>query len=247
MELVVMELFFAGLLGAVLGSFYHLCASRYGTGRGVVFGRSCCTACRRTLYPAELIPLLSFALQRGRCKGCGAAIGWASPLTEAVSALLAMLLLLEKGVSPAFAFGMVCCGFMLVASAIDLEHQILPDGCTLGGAAAALALSPWGGPGLTDSLMGAAFGAGTLYLLRLFFLLVRKREALGLGDVKYLLFIGAAVGWQGLPMVFLVSALSGMAALFIFCACRQADVHSTPLPFGPFLSVGCMVCLLYGF
>lgn len=239
---------FAFILGLVLGSFYNVCIVRYGSGESIVVPSSKCPACGHHLSWWENIPVLSFFLLRACCRECRKPISWRYPVVEIVSGLWAWALADAFGASPAFLFHMVLGGILIVASFIDFEHYILPDFLTLPGAALAFLGAvfvmdmPW-----QTSLIGAAVGAGTFRLLQLAYRRFRGMEGLGTGDVKLMLLLGALAGWKGLPVVITWGAMSALVASLIYMArARGEDRLRVMIPFGPFLSFGGMLYVLYG-
>ncbi|MFZ5428299.1 MAG: prepilin peptidase [Thermodesulfobacteriota bacterium] len=236
----------AGIVGLILGSFYTVCVHRYLTGESIVFPGSHCPHCKRRLRFWENIPLLSFIILGGRCRGCKKAIAWRYPLMEALSLAWAVVLALRFGPTLPWLALMAVGGIFLVASFIDLEIFILPDILTYPGIVLgictgifALKLTP------AQSLIGAAAGAGLFWLLRFVHMRTRGVEGLGLGDVKLMAMIGGLTGWMGLPPAILFGAASALVLSPVF---RMASKDEGPLriPFGPFLCLGCALALLWG-
>lgn len=238
----------AVILGVCLGSFYNVCIHRYLVGQTVNNPkRSYCPHCNATLAWWENIPLLSYLLLLGRCRHCRARISARYPAVEAVSGLTALALALEFGPSFAWLALMAFAGMLIVASFIDFAIYILPDGITLTGAALGwpTAVFVLGMPWL-DSLLGALIGAGFFWLLQLFYRHVRGIEGMGTGDIKLMLMLGALTGWQLLPFTVLAAALSSLCASLFYLARDRSQGMQTAVPFGPFLSLGAMLAILYG-
>ncbi|HET6692204.1 MAG TPA: prepilin peptidase, partial [Miltoncostaeaceae bacterium] len=87
----------AGLIGLALGSFSTVLASRWPAGESLVSPRSHCTSCARTLTPLELVPVVSWLAQRGRCRGCGGRVHWRYPVIELASGALAAAAIITFG------------------------------------------------------------------------------------------------------------------------------------------------------
>ncbi len=238
----------AAILGVCLGSFYNVCIHRYLVGQSVNKPkRSYCPHCNQTLSWWENIPLVSYALLLGRCRHCKERISARYPAVEALSGLTALALALEFGPGPAWLALMVVAGMLIVASFIDLAIYILPDGITLTGAALGwpAAVFVLGMPWL-DSLLGAVIGAGFFWLLQLFYRRVRGIEGMGTGDIKLMLMLGALTGWQLLPFTVLAAALTSLCASVYYLLKDRSQGMQTAVPFGPFLSLGAMLAILYG-
>ena len=223
------------LAGAVIGSFIGLVSVRLPAGGRVALDRSRCSGCSRTLGPADLVPLVSYLVLRGRCRTCHSPIGRRYPLLEAASAMIGAVagFLFPNGEAIAAA---VLGWWLLLLGVLDVEHFWLPDRLTLPLIAAGLFVAfALGSPLLTDSLIGAAAGflifAGIAAAYRAY----RGREGLGGGDAKLFAAAGAWLGWQQLPTVLLAAACGGLfAALLLFS--RKADFMVQRLPFGAFLA-----------
>ncbi|WP_031387920.1 prepilin peptidase [Desulfonatronum thiodismutans] len=234
-------------LGLVLGSFYNVCIHRYLTGESIVLPASHCPRCRNALSWWENIPLISFILLRGRCRACKESISWRYPIVEAVSGVWALLLAVQFGLGWEWLLYMIVGGLLIIMSFIDFQEFILPDVFTFPGAMLAFAGTalltnmPW-----VDSLLGAVIGAGAFWLLQKGYYLLRGVEGLGTGDIKLMLMLGALVGWQGLPMMIFLAAFTALAASLGYMAKNAHQGMQTRIPFGPFLSLGAMLQILYG-
>ena len=225
-----------GGLGLIVGSFLATLAIRWPEGRGVMRGRSACDGCGRALGPIELVPLLSFVLQKGRCRGCGSAIDRRHPLIETSCALVGIAATFAAPGAAGMAGALF--GWLLVTLAVlDIEHQWLPDRLTLPlgliGLAAALLKLP---PPLVDRGIGVVAGFGSLWLVAWLYQRLRGRVGLGGGDPKLFGAIGAWLGWQPLPFVLLLASLVGLGAV-VAMMLRGREVTPTPrLPFGALLA-----------
>ncbi|MFO7595804.1 MAG: A24 family peptidase [Desulfocurvibacter africanus] len=237
----------ATLLGLILGSFYNVCIARYESGLSILRPRSHCPLCGRMLGPLELVPVLSWLWQRGRCKGCAERISLKYPLVELLSGLWALLLAIQFGPGWEWLGHMVLGGMLLVASGIDLDNFILPDRLTLSGFPLALgfaALRP--DLALSDAAWGAVAGAGAFKLIQVGYKFLRGVDGLGTGDVKLMLLIGAWLGWQLVPMAVLVGSVAALPVGILYALRSKRTGQPAIVPYGPFLSLGAMACVLYG-
>jgi leader peptidase (prepilin peptidase) / N-methyltransferase len=234
-----------GLLGVVMGSAMSAVAWRVPRGHSWVKGRSACTRCGTVLQPADLVPLLSFVVSRGRCRHCGAGIGWRYPVTELLCGAWAVLVLVDVGLVPAMPF-LALWGFLMLALMwIDLDFQLLPDALTFPGTLIGLAaVLPIPG-GARHALLGMVVGSGLLWLLAWAYLRLRHQEGLGGGDIKLAAMFGAVLGWKLTLVTLFLAALAGSvwgAVLML----RQEGNGRTALPFGTLLCPAAMVVLLWG-
>lgn len=239
--------FFAALFGLVLGSFYSVCISRYGTGTTIFYpARSHCPSCNHLLTIKENIPIASFLLQRGRCAHCLAKISYLYPTIELTSMVWAVLAAIHSYSIPEWVTLIIIGGICIVASGIDLHTFLLPDVLTYSGVVIVLGASYFSLLPIhfADSLIGAFVGAGLLWTLAILFKILRKIDGLGYGDVKFMLMLGGLVGWQGLS--WLILCASTTALLYAICHLRnKEDITKTPIPFGPFLALGACITFLY--
>ena len=239
----------AAIIGLELGGLSTLFIQRWIDEQPIFRpGRSRCPSCEEKLGWRDTIPVLSYLLLRGRCRYCGAPIGVQYMLVE-LSCLAWSLAVAHKfGMSPEWAAYLVL-GVMLIAgSFIDFETFLLPDRITLGGTALALAASFLleKGPTWQDACLGAATGAGLFWVMQQIYRLWRKEEGLGTGDIKLMAMIGAMTGLAGLPLTILVSAVTGAAGSILYLIRPGKGGIRGRIPYGPFLSLGCMLYLLYG-
>ncbi len=223
-------------LGAIFGSFIAVLVTRWPRGQ-TTGGRSSCESCGRVLAPFELVPLLSFVAQIGRCRGCGARIDGRSLAIEFAAALIGASALF---VSPDLVglSGAIFGWFLLALAVLDVEHLWLPDKLTLPlmtiGIVAAALLQP---DEAQPRIIGALVGYLGLSLLAWTYKIARKREGLGGGDPKLLAAIGAWLGWQALPFVLLLACLAGLATVFGHRARGGAVTATTRIALGALLAI----------
>ncbi len=206
-------------------------------GRSVVAGRSHCDGCGAALSAAELVPILSYIMARGRCRRCRARIDPVHLLIEAAAGLVGLVSVIAHPLPLAGAtmvFGLM----LLILAALDAEHQWLPDALTLPVIPLGLlaASFDWGPP-LLDRALGAAAGGGVLWGLGWLYARLRGREGVGGGDPKLLAAIGAWVGVLNLPLVLLGAGLLGLAAAALKLLRGKAVDAATRLPLGTLMAV----------
>ncbi|RDU94866.1 prepilin peptidase [Trinickia dinghuensis] len=208
--------------------------------------RSACPHCGHVLRAHENIPVLSYALLRGRCSSCRAPIGLRYPLVELAGAVLAAAALAVYGPTGE---GLAAFGFtaaLLAMSAIDAETRLLPDSLTL----------PllWAGlivnfddtfTTLHSAVAGAIAGYLFLWCIYWLFRFARGVEGMGYGDFKLLAALGAWLGWAALPQIVMIAAVTGAGAGLLAMWSGRLRLEE-PLPFGPFLALGGVVTLFGG-
>jgi len=227
------------------GSFLFVLIRRLPAQRPVLWGRSQCESCGHRLGPLELVPIVSFLAQRGRCRACGARINVAHLAAELLALLIAAAAV-ATGAEGLELWGGCGLGWTLLALAwIDWEAGFLPDALTLPLVVSGLALAWWLVPWtLTDRAVGAIVGYLGFRLLATLYRAFRKREGLGQGDAKLLAASGAWLGWQALGNVVLLAALLGLGFALVARARGRSLGPTTALPFGPALAVATFVLWL---
>ncbi|NWG91814.1 MAG: prepilin peptidase [Parvularculaceae bacterium] len=225
--------------GLLIGSFLNVVIHRgpslwglvEGENRGtLVSPRSYCPACKAPIPASGLIPIVSFLLQRGRCRNCAAMISPRYPIVEALGGLVALTAVAASGWALA-ALALAAFGFSLLALAfIDLETGYLPDAITLPLIAAGLGANAFAlFVPFTDAVIGAAAGYAALQGVALAYKRLRGRDGMGEGDAKLLAAIGAFGGWTILPFVVFAGAAGTLAVAIL----RKTAALNEPLPFGP--------------
>jgi leader peptidase (prepilin peptidase)/N-methyltransferase len=237
---------FVFLFGAALGSFLNVCISRIPRGLSIVSPPSRCPGCGYRIAFYDNIPILSYLLLRGRCRGCGEPISLQYPLVEFITALLFLFLFFRFGLSIHFGVAALLVLSLIVITFIDLEHQIIPDSISLPGIIIGFAASflP-GSPGWLSSLVGIVAGGGSLLLIATAYEKVTGKEGMGGGDVKLLAMLGAFLGWESIPFIIftgsLVGSVIGVTAMLI-----QNKGSDLKIPFGPFLAFGAILYIFFG-
>lgn len=228
----------AGLvLGAIVGSFLATLLLRWPKGESAIGGRSHCDGCGATLTARDLVPVLSYLVARGRCRRCGAAIDRRHLAVELAAAAIGLAAVLAHPLPLALAT-MALGWWLLLAAALDVEHQWLPDALTLPLIPLGL-LAAWAGlgPPLFDRLIGAVAGWAVLASIAALYKAMRGRDGLGGGDPKLLAAIGAWLGWAMLPFVLLGAGVSGLLAVLAMRARGQKVDGATRLPLGALMAL----------
>lgn len=215
-----------------VGSFVATVRERWPAGRPLLFVRSQCDSCNRVLAPLQLVPIVSYLAQRGRCRGCGAAIPASLPLIECAAMTIAALALWRADGWQTWigaAFGWT----LLTLALIDWRHLWLPDALTLPLIAVGLGVTAWLVPDRAlDHLIAAAIGWLAFTVLAWAYKRWRGRDGMGGGDAKLLAVSGAWLGTAALPNVVLLAALAAL----LWAVLTRRTQATTALPFGSFLA-----------
>lgn len=235
------------VFGLIIGSFLNVVIYRYQTGY-TVFGRSECLICGQKLKWPELVPVLSFIVQLGRCRACRSQISWQYPLVELLTGLIflgSFWRALPVGGQAGFVFALpliadwVIFSLLIVITVYDWRHKIIPDQFVYGFIVVALLQSVWRGASGADVWIGLGLAA---FFWLLWF--ASRGRWLGFGDAKLTLGLGFFLGWpaalSAVILAFWIGALVGLALI----ALKSYNLKSE-VPFAPFLALGLALVYLF--
>jgi len=233
---------FAGVLGAIVGSFLNVVAYRLPRHESLITPASHCPSCGTPVRPYDNVPILSYLLLRGRCRACAEPISARYPLVEALTAALCVGAVLAHRSAAGIALSIVLILLVVPAALIDLEHRIIPNRITALGAVLAvaigLALDPSGQP---ERLIAGAGAGGFLLIAALAY-----PGGMGMGDVKLAAVMGLFLGRAVAPAM-LIALLAGVLVGAVVIARKGArEGRKTAVPFGPFLALGAIVAVYAG-
>jgi leader peptidase (prepilin peptidase)/N-methyltransferase len=251
------------VVGAVIGSFLNVVIHRVPREESIAFPASRCPSCGTAIRPYDNIPVISWAVLRGRCRACRAPISARYPAIELLTAVLfALTFVLHSGWTLSLPFDLVFVSAVIALIFIDAEHMILPNAITYPGVVFALVArlvvpnlygveflgggTPAWLSSLGGALLGALVGGGFLWFVGLLWERLRGVEAMGLGDVKMMFMVGAFLGWPLTLLTIFVGVLTGSVAGVAAMLRRGERDMQMLLPFGIFLGLGSLVSLLYG-
>lgn len=208
--------------------------------------RSACPKCGHVIGVWENIPVVSYILLGGKCKGCAVPISLRYPLVEAVSGLLSAYAAWHFGYGVAAVGAIVLIWALLALTAIDFDTQLLPDDITLPLLWLGLLFNVAGTyVALPDAVLGAVAGYLMLWSVYWLFKLLTGKEGMGYGDFKLLAALGAWLGWHMLPLIIMLSSLVGaLVGITLMVVLRRG--RNIPIPFGPYLAGGGLIALFWG-
>lgn len=241
-----MEEALSAVLGLIVGSFLNVVIHRLPLGQEVVFRPSHCPRCQAAIPWYLNVPVLSYLALGGRCRSCRAAISPRYPLVELLTAGSFWLACHAYGASLHGVAAAVFLALLIALAFIDLQHMILPDELTLGGAALFFLYSFFHPEISWRDAIAAGLGAALFFAaLFYFYLKVRKIEGLGFGDVKMALLLGLFLGLRRVTVAVMLASLSGVLVGMFFILFRRQNLKMA-LPFGPFLALGGYASLFWG-
>lgn len=257
------------MFGALIGSFLNVVIYRLPRGESLAFPNSRCPHCGTAIKVYDNIPVLSYLILGGRCRACGVRISPRYPAVEALTATLFFLVayfVANGEPSLGLIFDLLFVAALIALVFIDAEHMILPNKITYPGIIIALVArlivpnlygamwlangvlhdAPAALQSLANSLLGALLGGGSLWLVGWLWKRLRGVDAMGLGDVKMMLMVGAYLGALLTPLAifvgFLLGALIGIAWMW---RTGTRDMNAQ-IPFGISLGIGSIISLLFG-
>ena len=208
--------------------------------------RSACPHCHHAISAWENIPVVSYLILRGKCRGCNAAISPRYPVVEAISGILCGFAAWHFGFDLATMGAILLIWALLALTAIDFDTQLLPDDITMPLIWTGLLFNLYGAfTTLSGALLGAIFGYLALWSVYWLFKLITGKEGMGYGDFKLLAALGAWLGWQLLPLIIILSSLVGaVVGITLIVAVKHG--RDIPIPFGPYLAGGGLIALFWG-
>lgn len=227
----------------IWGSFLNVLAYRFVHNVPLWTPRSLCPHCLHTLAWYDMVPLLSWVILRGRCRWCHQTISALYPFVEMITALLLWSLSLTTSMPATFVYAFFFSA-LIISIRTDLETMLISRFVTLfiipiGLGASQLGLIPLT---FTESLLGAVFGYGILWLIASVFKLVTRKDGLGQGDMELLAFIGSFIGPLGVWWSLLFGSLTGALVGIVYLLITKSRI----IPFGPFLALGAISFVLLG-
>lgn len=264
---------FIFVLGAAVGSFLNVVIHRVPREQSVVFPTSACPKCGKAIRSFDNVPILSWVILGGKCRSCKSPIAARYPAVELFNALLWMLVFWQIGFTPMLPVGLVFVSVIAALMFIDAEHMILPNVITypmfvvvlllrivfpfiftytvfsdmnyaplasMSGAYHPVIISLFG------ALLGALAGGGSLWLVGALWKKLRGVDAMGLGDVKMMLGVGALLGWRLTFLSIFLGAFAGALIGGIYIYTKKDKTLQAQIPFGIFLGIGSIVAFIFG-
>ena len=262
---------FCFIFGAIIGSFLNVVIHRLPNDESIVFPTSHCPGCNYKIRFYDNFPILSWLLLGGRCRSCQIGISFRYPLVEIATGAVFASFFWHDNLSLRLPFDCLFGAALIALIFIDAEQMILPNAITYPGAVSAFTarlilplvtgvavfedllsapLAALAQPLWLKSLIGAAagafIGAGFLWLTGFLWKQLRGVDAMGLGDVKMMLLVGAYLGWRLTILTIFLAAFTGAVAGVILIRSKASQDYQTQIPFGIFLGLGALLSLLFG-
>jgi leader peptidase (prepilin peptidase)/N-methyltransferase len=222
-----------------VGSFLNVVAARVPLRRSIVRPPSACMSCAQEIDWYDNVPVLSYALLRGRCRHCGVRIPLVYPAVELLTAILIAGCVLAFGLTAEAAVAAFFCAVLVAISAIDFEHRIIPNRIVLPATVVVLVANTLRDP--SPQWLVAALAASAFLLTAA----LVYPAGMGMGDVKLALLMGAALG-KTVPVALMAGMIAAMIPSLVLFARHGSKARKMGIPFGPFLALGSVVALFWG-
>lgn len=231
------------ILGTIMGSFFNVVGNRLSNNQSIVKPRSHCENCNHVLKWYELIPIVSFIIQGGKCRQCKKKLSWWYPLIEIITGLLYMGCFLYYGFTYELLTALVIASLLVITCISDFNYLIILDEVLIVGSILVFMIAFLEG-GFSQLLSTVVGGL----LAFLFMLVVKfigdkafKRESLGGGDIKLAFFIGAVLGWKLAFISLVIASLLALPVAFYYLI----KLKDREVPFGPFLIIATFIVYLF--
>lgn len=262
---------FVFVLGTCIGSFLNVVVYRVPNEKSLLTS-SACPNCNTSIKFYHNVPILGWIMLGGKCSNCKEPIAWRYPVVEALTGLVFLIVFMQIGLTPYLPVALAFVSAMIALIFIDAEHMILPNVITYPMFIIALIIRvvypiaftgnyfsdttyapislllgwPAWAVSLAGAILGALVGGGSLWLVGAIWKALRGVDAMGLGDVKLLLGIGALLGWRLTILTIFLGAFTGAVAGIALISRQKEKDMQTQIPFGIFLGIGSIVALLCG-
>lgn len=227
------------IYGLFIGSFLNVCIFRIPSGISIAFPPSSCGSCGHRLNYIDMIPVVNYIKNKGKCRYCGSPYSMQYPLIELLNGVLYAFVALKYGFTLTSVLYCLIISLLITISIIDLKHKIIPDSLNIAGGILGIIFIILEKTIITDSLIGAGIGLGFFLLIALI------TNAMGGGDIKLMAALGFIFGVKGVLFITLFSFVTG-AVISLFLLITKVKSRKDEIPFGPFISLSALMYIYFG-
>lgn len=234
------------IYGLLIGSFLNVCIYRIPREESIVFPSSHCPNCGTSLKWYDLVPVLSYIFQKGKCRYCGGEISQQYPIVELLNAIMYLFIYLQFGFTLEFLFYAIIFSILIIITVIDLQHMIIPDSLVIAIFIFTIIYKLLNyilyrqSPELINSILGLVLSV-LLFLL----IIIISKGGMGGGDATLIGVLGFILGIKGIFLAIFLSFILG-AIISIFLLIMKIKNRKDPIPFGPFIILGFLIVVFWG-
>lgn len=238
----VLYLVFFIILGLILGSFYNVVGYRLPNNMSIAFPSSHCPKCNHKLGPLELIPVLSYVFQLGKCRECKSKISIQYPVIELLTGVLFGLSYMKFGISVNLFIGLVIVSLVVIIFVSDIKYMIIPDQIIIVSIILIFAVKCFEGLDIAFmSLLNGLVSFGIMFLIKIIGDFVFKKESLGGGDIKFMFVVGMCLG----PIMSICNIFLGSLLAFPIALISMISKKEHLIPYGPFLGIALLIIFFF--
>lgn len=229
------------ILGLSIGSFLNVCIYRIPEKKSIAFPASHCPNCKHALNAVDLIPILGYLINRGKCKYCGVKISLQYPIVELLTGIVFLLLFNKFFISMELLKYAMLSSLLIVVTVIDLERQEIPDELIIFGLIAGLLFNIYNiKTDMIPGIMGFVLGGGVFLIIAML-----TNGAMGGGDIKLMAVLGLFFGWKIIILISIIAFIIGAVISLILIAVKVKS-RKDYIPFGPFIAIAALTAIFYG-
>ncbi len=243
---MLIELLLIFILGLAVGSFINVLIDRNSTGESIIFGKSHCDNCKKSIAWYDLIPIISFVILLGKCRYCKSRLSFYYPIVELITGVifaLTLLFAMGQNVLPSHLLYLLIINSALIAIFfIDLKYGIIPDKIVYPAIIVSFFYTLYAIPYTLYPNLLSALGAFFFFLI---LVLITHGKGMGFGDVKFVVLMGLILGFPKIIVALYLAFLTGAVVGVILILWRKKKLRGSTIPFGPFLVLGTILALFY--
>lgn len=233
------------VIGTIFGSFYNVVGSRLPNGESIVYPGSHCNNCKHELTPIELIPIISFIIQGGKCRKCHIKLSISYLFYELISGLIFLFCYLKFGITLDIIIPLTFLSMLIIIVVSDFEYMVISDEVlVVFGIFLVIEIILLNGfSNLFDSLISGIISFLVMFSIKKLGDFLFRKESMGGGDIKLLFFFGLILGWKNALLSIFLGSLAGFPVSLLIMKLKKSNI----IPFGPFLALGAAIIMLTGF
>jgi len=229
------------MLGLSIGSFLNVCIYRIPEGKSIAYPASHCPNCKHNLNAIDLIPLLGYVINKGKCRYCSTKISIQYPIVELITGIVFIMLFNKFFISLEFAKFAVLASLLIAITVVDLERQEIPDELIVFGLIAGLLYNLYHiKTDMIPGILGFLAGGGLFLLIAII-----SNGAMGGGDIKLMAVLGLFFGWKLVLLIAFISFVIGAVISIALMAAKTKGLKDN-IPFGPFIALSAFIVMFYG-